>query len=556
MGSETWDVITDVLVVGSGAGGQVAAIAAADQGAKVVVIEKSGLYGGTSAMSGGAIWIPVSSQAREAGAQDSPEEAFQYIRALAAPNVPDSLIRAYVESAPQMLDWVQANTEARFFSVPYTDYHAELPGGKPGWRTHMPLEIDGRVLGEDVQRLRPSSKAANLFGRINWTLMEAHTLLNRPAGWIKVFLKIMWRYYGDLAQRLRSPRDRFLTLGNALVGRLRMSLNRRGVPIWLDTRLVSLVKDNGRVVGAVVERGGRTQRIQALKGVVLAAGGYERNPQMRQQYLPGSGEPSNSGAHPYNTGDAIRIGQEAGAAVRNMASAWYAPVFKIPGEESARLCTYERALPGNIIVNQSGRRFHNEAASYHISAQEMIKAGSASAWAVFDARYRWNYPMGPVIPKFPDWILPAAVRSILLKAPSLEALAQKMGVPAQALKQTVETFNAGAAQGRDPQFGRGDAAYDRYYGDPKVTPNPNLAVIDQAPFYAFPIYSGDIGTNGGLVIDEQARVLDPAGQAIPGLFATGNCTASVMGGSYPGAGSTLGPAMTFGWLAGRHIAAG
>ena len=556
MVSETWDVTTDVLVVGSGAGGQTAAIAAADQGAQVVVIEKSDLYGGTSAMSGGAIWIPVSSQARAAGAQDSPEEAFQYIRALAAPNVPDSLIRAYVDSAPKMLDWVEANTEVRFFSVPYTDYHAELPGGKPGWRTHMPLEIDGRVLGDDVQVLRPSSKAANLFGRINWTLMEAHMLLNRPAGWIKVFLKILWRYYSDVAQRLRSPRDRFLTLGNALVGRLRISLNQRGVPIWLNTRLLSLVSENGRVVGAVVERDGKTQRIRACKGVVLAAGGFERNAQMRQQYLPGSPDPGNTGAHPYNTGDAIRIGLEAGAAVRNLGSAWWAPVFKVPGEESARLCTYERALPGNIIVNQSGQRFHNEAASYHISAQEMVKARSGSAWAVFDARYRWNYPMGPVMPKFPDWILPRAVRSILHKAGSLEQLAQKMGVPADALKRTVETFNAGAAQGKDPQFGRGDAAYDRYYGDPKVTPNPNLAVIAKPPFYAFPIYSGDIGTNGGLVIDENARVLDPEGRAIAGLYASGNCTASVMGGSYPGAGSTLGPAMTFGWLAGRHVAAG
>lgn len=556
MAGETWDFSTDVLVVGSGAGGQLAAVVAADRGAQAVVIEKSPLYGGTSAMSGGAIWIPMSSQALAAGLQDSPEDAFTYIRALAAPNVPDSLIRAYVRNAPAMLDWVQANTEVRFVSVPYTDYHAELPGGKQGWRTHMPVEFDGRVLGEDVQILRPSSKAANLFGRINWTLMEAHILLNRPAGWIKVFLGILWRYYGDIAQRLRSRRDRFLTLGNALVGRLRMSLNQRKVPIWLDTRLVSLVTDGGRVTGAVVEREGRVQRIQARKGVVLAAGGYERNAQMRAQYLPGSGEPGNSGAHPFNTGDAIRIGQEAGAAVRNMSSAWYAPVFKIPGEESARLCTYERALPGNIIVNQHGVRFHNEAASYHISAQEMIKAHSGQAWAVFDARYRSNYPMGPVIPKFPDWILPRAVRSILLKARTLEELAARMGVPAVALKRTVDTFNAGAREGRDPQFGRGDAAYDRYYGDPKVTPNPNLHTIDQAPFYAFPIYSGDIGTNGGLVIDERAQVLDNNGQPIPGLYATGNCTASVMGGSYPGAGSTLGPAMTFGWVAGHSVTGG
>jgi len=556
MAGENWDLHTDVLVVGSGAGGQVAAAAAADRGAQVVVIEKSPLYGGTSAMSGGAIWIPMSSVALAAGLQDSPEDAFRYIRALAAPNVPDSLIRAYVEQAPRMLDWVQANTAVRFMSVPYTDYHAELPGGKQGWRTHMPVEFDGRVLGEDVQILRPSSKAANLFGRINWTLMEAHVLLNRPAGWIKVFLKIMWRYYGDIAQRLRSPRDRFLTLGNALVGGLRLSLNRRGVPIWLNTRLVSLVTEDGRVTGAVIERDGRPQRIQARKGVVLAAGGFERNAQMRGQHLPGSPDPAYTGAHPYNTGDAIRIGQEAGAAVRNLGTAWWAPVFRIPGEESARLCTYERALPGNIIVNPRGERFHNEAASYHISAQEMVKAGSPHAWAVFDRRYRSKYPMGPVIPKFPDWILPSAVRSILLKARTLEELAGKMGVPAEALRRTVETFNAGARDGRDPQFGRGDAAYDRYYGDPRVTPNPNLAPIDQAPFYAFPIHSGDIGTNGGLVIDERAQVLDTAGRPIAGLYATGNCTASVMGGAYPGAGSTLGPAMTFGWVAGHSVTGG
>lgn len=548
-----WDEATDVLVVGSGAGALTAAIAAQSGGAQVVVIEKSDQFGGTSAMSGAGIWIPCSTQARQAGAQDTPEEAFQYIRALAAKNIPDDLIWSYVRNASRMLDWLEANSEVRYVSVPYTDYHAELPGGKLGFRTHMPVELDGRPYTRIIDELRPPSRAACFMNHMNWSLAEAFILLNQPKGWWKTVLKIFFRYYGDIGQRLRSRKDRFLALGNATMARLRISVDRRGIPVRLNSKLVELVREGDRVTGAVVERQGQRIRVQTRRGVILAAGGFERNAELRRQAMPDHPDTTTTGAHPYNTGDAILAAQKVGAATRNMNMAWWAPVFKIPGEESARLSTYERAMPGSFIVGPNGKRYHNEAASYHVSGRKMIEAGATKSWMIFDARFRAHYPVGPLLPGVPDWFHSKEILSILHKADTIEELAGKIGVPPQNLRATLERFNRDAANGRDTEFGRGDAAYDRLYGDPKVTPNPNLHPLAQAPYFAFPIYAGDIGTNGGIVIDGHGQVLDANDQPIPGLYATGNCTASVMGGAYPGAGSTLGPAMTFGYLAGFHV---
>jgi len=292
--------------------------------------------------------------------------------------------------------------------------------------------------------------------------------------------------------------------------------------------------------------------------VVLAAGGFERNPDRRARHMPAIATPTVSGSQENNTGDSIVAATAVGTATMNLDMAWWAPVFSIPGEKRGRLCTIERALPGCIVVNQAGRRYMNEAASYHIVGRRMIDADrpdarSIPSWLVFDAAYRRKYPVGPILPLVPDWALSAPIRSILKKASSLDDLARAMDVPANALAETVASFNAGAREGVDPAFQRGAAAYDRMYGDARVQPNPSLAPIDQGPFYAIPLHPGDIGTCGGLATNANAQVLGHDGSPIAGLYAVGNNAASVMGGSYPGAGSTLGPAMTFGFVAARHM---
>jgi len=549
----------DVLVIGSGAGGLLSALMAAKNGAKVLVIEKSDVWGGTSATSGGGIWIPNSHLAQAQGIKDSAEAAFTYVRVQSADNVPDENIRAYINDSPKMLKWMEDNTPVRYLSIPYTDYHAELPGGKPeGYRSHLPLPLDGRLLGDDVLTLRPASPAASLFGYINWNFTETTHLLLRLKGWQMILAKLIAGYYLDLPLRLFSRKDRNLTLGNALVGGLGIALKEQNVPIWRSTQMVELLRGkDGRVIGAVVDREGERLRIEARKAVVLAAGGFERNKEMRVQNLAVK-DPRMSGGQINNTGDSIRAAAKIGAELMNMDSVWWAPVFSVPGEARGRLSTIERALPGAIIVNQVGKRYLNEAASYHmvgsqIAANDKPEAPTQPSWVIFDANFRYKYPMGPVMPIVPDWLHPKPVQEILKRSATLKGLAKKIGVPAENLEATVARFNGFAASGVDEDFQRGAAAYDRFYGDYRVGPNPCLGPIEKGPFYAVPIYAGDIGTNGGMRTDEKARVLDDHGAPIGGLYAIGNNAASAMGRSYPGAGVTLGPAMTFGYIAARDI---
>ncbi|MEZ5710281.1 MAG: FAD-dependent oxidoreductase [Blastomonas sp.] len=552
-----WDQEVDILVVGSGAGGLLSALVAAENGASVLVIEKEALWGGTSATSGAGIWIPASDQAREAGFDDKPEDAFTYVRALSADNVPDANIRAYVENAAPMLRWMGDHTELTYCAFPYPDYHAENPGGSPtGFRTHMPLPMDGRALGKDVETLRFASPAASLFGYLNWHFDETYMLLFRQKGWWWHLAKSLARYWFDWPFRFKSRKDRRLTLGNALTGGLRLALNDKKVPVWLESPMLDLVEEGGRVSGAVVSRKGKPVRIAARKAVILAAGGFDKNQEMRDEHAPLYKTALYSGGTSGNTGDSIRAGQSVGADTMNMQSAWAAPVFYVPGEDRGRLSTIERALPGCIIVNQLGERYLNEAASYHIVGQQMARReaehGDASpSWFVFDHRFRHKYPVGPLLPLVPDWAQNGMVKSILKKGRTIADLAEAMKVDPARLAATLERFNAHAAKGEDPDFHRGEAAYDKMYGDPSVTPNPSLKPIEKGPFYAMPIYPGDIGTNGGLRTDERARVVDEKGSPIGGLYAIGNNAASAMGESYPGAGVTIGPALTFGYLAAR-----
>jgi len=560
--SGNWDKVVDVLVVGSGAGGMLSALVAAKNRADVLIVEKDRLWGGTSATSGGGIWIPGSDQAREAGFEDDPDEAFAYLRALSADNVPDDNIRAYVDNAAPMLRWVTANTGVRYLSLPYPDYHAENPGGSTrGYRTHLPLQFDGRLLGNDLKTQRFPSPAASLFGYLQWTFAETYELLYRTKGWFKHLVVNMAKYWLDWPFRFTSRKDRRLTLGNALTGGLRHALNDAAVPLWLSTPLDQLVREGDRVTGAIVKKDGRPFRIGVRKGVVLAAGGFDKNQAMRDGNAPLYPTALYSGGVTSNTGDSIRAAEAIGAGTMNMQSAWAAPVFHVPGEDRGRLCTIERALPGCIMVNQRGERYLNEAASYHVTGQLMAKRehehGDASpSWTVFDHRFRHQFPMGPLLPLMPDWLQSGGVRAIMKKARTIEELAVRIAVDPARLAATIGRFNEHAAKGEDPEFHRGEAAYDKMYGDPRNAPNPCLRPLTEGPFYAMPIYPGDIGTNGGLRTNARAQVVDEAGNAIAGLYAIGNNAASAMGESYPGAGVTIGPAMTFGYVAARDMTGG
>jgi 3-oxosteroid 1-dehydrogenase len=552
-----WDKEVDILVVGSGAGGLLSALVASEHHADVLVIEKESEWGGTSATSGGGIWIPASDQAREAGFEDSVDDAFKYVRALSKDNVPDANIRAFVTQAAPMLRWMGEKTDIIYCAFPYPDYHAENPGGSPtGYRTHMPLPMDGKILGKDVETLRFASPAASLFGYLNWHFDETYIMLFRAPGWWWHLTKSLARYWFDLPFRFKSRKDRRLTLGNALVGGIRMALNKRKVPIWLNSPMQELIEEKGAVTGAVISHEGKTVRIRARKGVILAAGGFDKSAAMRMDNAPLYQNTVYSGGTTGNTGDSIRAGVDVGAETMNMQSAWAAPVFYVPGEDRGRLCTIERALPGCLMVNQKGERYLNEAASYHIVGQQMAKReaehkDASPSWFVFDHEYRHKYPVGPLMPIMPDWFQRGEVQDILKKGRTLGELAQEIGVEADTLSATIQRYNDGAAKGEDPDFHRGEAAYDKMYGDPRVTPNPCLRPLSKGPFYAMPIYPGDIGTNGGLLTDDRARVVGTNGKPIAGLYAIGNNAASAMGESYPGAGVTIGPALTFGYIAAR-----
>jgi len=345
-------------------------------------------------------------------------------------------------------------------------------------------------------------------------------------------------------------------MGNALVAMLRRSLMDRGIPLWLETAVRELVVENNRVVGVVVQRHGQRVRVRATKGVVLAAGGFEGNQAMRERYLPHPTRVEWSCANRANTGDVIQMAHEVGAALELMDEAWWGPTSVVPGEPHARMLVIEKSLPGSILVNKRGERFVNEAAPYvdvvkAMYANHAPEAPCIPAYMVFDATFRRKYPCGPILQasQQPDWALPRALRNYLTKAETLEELAHHLRIDAAGLRKTVMRFNEFARNGTDLDFHRGETIFDRYYGDEKVRPNPCLAPIETPPFYGLEAYPGELGTKGGLKTDARARVLRESGEPVAGLYAIGNCSASVMGRSYPGAGATIGPAMTFGYIA-------
>lgn len=552
----------DVVVVGSGAAGLLASIRAHDLGLKAIVIEKSDHYGGTSAISGGGIWVPNNF---EIEGEDNAELALTYLRACTEGTIPDGRLKAYIADAPRMARYLHQNAGVPLVSIrPFPDYRSRLPGAING-RAMAPADFDGATLGEDYFRLREPYSYLRLFGRLSINNFEAGLISAKASGWQKLMGQLLWRYWRDLSWRTRTKRDRRLCNGQALVGRLRKAMKDRGIPLFLKTGLVRLLRDsNGRVSGLKAERNGKFLEISAARGVILAAGGFESNQPMRERFRTPSSAPYSGTPHGLNTGDAIRAGLEIGAKLEFADLTWRAPVLRMPvlsesNVEFALPFFWERNAPGSICVNRLGRRFVDEGVSYDEFGAAMLsdhqKTGAnLPCWMIFDAGCRTRAFVGPLLPGEikPDRKLPPEwLDSVYYRAESLSALANKIDIDAGALEHTVSRFNVAAAAGRDPEFDRGGSAYDRFWAHPKLG---CLQPLQTPPFYAIRLDLGDLGTKGGLAIDTASRVLGEGG-VIPGLCAAGNCSGSIFGNAYPGAGGTLGPALTMAMVAAETLAA-
>lgn len=548
-----WDEEIDLLIVGSGGGGMTAALVAKSLGLDVLVIEKTEFYGGSTARSGGALWIPDNHLLAQDGVEDSFENARLYMQNTVGDRVNQKLQDAYLTHAPRMVEWLRDQTCVQLQRMPgYADYYPERPGGIAVSRSLEPVPFDGKELGADMALLRkPMAEAPGglaftgsdyqKIGMVMSTWAGKATSLKAGLSWIRNLLTGV----------------RCLTMGQALSGRLRRAMQQAEIPLWLNTPFRDLIVEDERVVGATVERAGQPLRILARKGVVLAAGGFPHNLEMRQTYLPAPTSTQWTVACIGNTGDAIRAGIQHGAATDLMDDAWWGPSSRPPNEEPF-FHVGERGYPGGIMVNGAGQRFVNESAPYVDVIHQVYAAHSPEtphipAYFIFDQRYRNKYLFGLLFPMMP---IPKRYfdNGYVQRAATIHDLAQKIGVGGANLAETIERFNQFARTGKDLDFDRGGSAYDNYYGDPTVQPNPNLAPLQKPPFYAVKMWPGDLGTKGGLVTDESARVLRADGSPILGLYATGNSMASVMGNSYPGAGATIGPAMTFGYLAAHHAA--
>ena len=550
------DVECDVLVAGSGAGGLAAAITARKLGLEVIVAEKESRFGGATALSGGWLWIPNHPMQAAIGITDSLEEASTYLLHEAGEKYDPERVNAFLTAAPRMVDWFQRETAMRFDpSATFSDYHPDAPGGKPGGRSMVARSFDGRELGAMLALLRPPLPELTMFG----VMIGSGAELVHFMRWSKSLASAAFaarRLIGDGCARLFYGRGVRLTNGNALAGGLLKSALDCGVSLWNCCSVESLYKENNTVKGANLKKSGKSIQVRTRKGVVLACGGFPQDAERTRRLFPHADH--FSPAPPGNTGDGLRLAEAAGATIDESlpnAAAWV-PVSQVPrGDGSFGLFPHfiDRAKPGVIAVTPKGRRFVNEANSYHDFVQALFVQGESSAWLITDHRAIRAYGLGFVKP----WPLPLGPHlksGYLQRGETFRVLAEKIRLEINPFEQTLSDYNKHAQSGSDPEFGKGSTAYNRFYGDPDIAPNPCVAPIAAPPFYAVKVVVGDLGTYAGIATNGHAQVLDENKRPIPGLYAAGNDALSIMGGNYPGPGITLGPAMTFGWIAGRHLA--
>jgi succinate dehydrogenase/fumarate reductase flavoprotein subunit len=552
----------DVVVIGAGAGGMTAAAVAAAEGLSVLLIEKTEFVGGTTSWSGGMVWIPVNAKMKQAGLPDSLPEAVSYLAATVPEAENADLRETFLSRGPEAVEYLEANTEVRLQPVKvYPDYYPEKPGATAGGRVLEPLSFDGARLGANFRRLRPPLPEFTVFGgmMVNRTDIPHLRKVGRSLRSTLRALRLIWQY---ALQRLRSPRGTTLHLGNALAARLYASLLARNVDILFGVRVERLLVEGDAIRGVRIVDSSGSKLIVARNGVVLATGGFSNDASLRERFFPG-GAGAVSAASPAGTGDGLHVAIAAGASMNTRVAS---PAYWVPASRFLRAdgspgvfphTVTDRAKPGVIAVNASGKRFVNEALSYHEFVLAMLRDGNDAAnrsfYLVCDRRFLWTYGLGRIQPF--TLRLKRYVRSgELIEAPSFAALADLIGVEKSALSTTLENYNTHAQTGLDPEFGRGNTIYQRHLGDAGHSPNPCVAPIERAPFYALRIYPADLGTAIGLKTDCDARVLRTDGTVMTGLYACGNDMGSIMNGNYPGPGITLGPALTFGYVAGRHLA--
>lgn len=568
-----FDREVDVLIVGTGNGALTSAVCLHQMGVQdLLVIEKSELIGGSSSRSGGGVWVPNNRYAKAAGVQDSREDALLYLKNTIPPeDVPQDLQTTYIDMGPKMIDFLHTHSRVRYWSLEhYPDYYTNLPGSRTGHRSMEPEPVMRDVVGDDWKFVRDTHPMISMFGRIFLTQVEAHDISTKAKGWVGSLTKLLAGYYLDFPWIFKHKTSRRMTCGGAGVMRLYWSCKERHIPIERNTSLQELIKNEaGRVVGAIISKNGNRERIGCRKAVILAAGGFEHNQQMREQYLPAPTNSKWSAGCESNTGDAIRAGIAAGAATRFLGGdgegrgvgAWWCTTTQAPDDKIPRLVIIDKSMPGSCVVNMAGKRIGNESENYMAYARHLFKTHNkpdshVPSYMVFDARFRKEYMVAGLMTSQmrPDSKLPQSYwdSKYLVKADTIAELAEKAGIDAPGLQATVSAMNSYAATGVDLAFDRGGSEYDRYYGDTKIKPNPCLAPIVQDPFYALRVDQGDFGTNGGLEITTDAQVRSKDGGVIDGLYAIGNTAAAILS-TYPGPGCTLGPAMTYGYQAAKHI---
>ena len=546
----------DLLVIGSGTG-MAAALAASELGLSTLIVEKTPYVGGSMAKSGGAFWIPANPILRRSGSPDSLEEARRYLNAVVGHESPAERVHSYVEHGSATIDMLSRTTPMKFtWDEGYPDYHPEQPGGSVAGRTCECRPFDASVLGAHRKTLRPGILKPPIPMPItggDYRLINL--LVSFPRKAVPLVLKRVVQGVGGLLIGRR-----YVAAGQALSAGMYAGVLRAGIPVWTDTALAKLTVEGSRVTGAVLTRGGSTVTVAARRGVVLAAGGFDHRMDWRWKFQSESlGNQLSLGAEG-NTGDGIQLAQEVGADIALMDQAWWFPaIAPLPDSEPPMMLS-ERSLPGSLLVDQTGSRFVNEACDYMSFGQRVLQRERAGApieqmWLIFDQRYRNSYLMaGDLYPRMP---IPRAWydAGIAYCSDDFAGLAAQVGLPVDAFEATMAHFNRMAATGRDRDFNRGLSAYDWYYGDPTITPNPNLRPLQRGPFYAVKAVLSDLGTCGGLRADGHARVLREDGTVIDGLYAIGNTAANAFGTSYPGAGATIGQGLVFGYIAAHDAAA-